>query len=97
MLVIFTDGDDTSSKVRMGTVMDRARAEEVMVYAIGLESTYGPRQQIVRTRPDGGLKKIADETGDVGANPWEPFGARLRPSVDAWYRVGLAGAKHRLS
>ena len=63
VILVFTDGDDTSSKVRMGTVMDRARAEEVMVYAIGLESTYGPRQQVVRTRPDGGLKKIADETG----------------------------------
>ena len=42
VILVFTDGDDTSSKVRMGTVMDRARAEEVMVYAIGLESTYGP-------------------------------------------------------
>jgi Ca-activated chloride channel family protein len=63
VILVFTDGDDTSSRVRMGTVMDRARAEEVMVYAIGLESTYGPRQQVVRTRPDGGLKKIADETG----------------------------------
>ena len=47
----------------MGTVMDRARAEEVMVYAIGLESTYFNGQQVVRTRPDSGLKKIADETG----------------------------------
>ena len=39
VILIFTDGDDTESRVRLGTVMDRARAEEVMVYAIGLEST----------------------------------------------------------
>jgi Ca-activated chloride channel family protein len=63
VILVFTDGDDTSSKVRLGTVMDRARADEVMIYAIGLESTYFNGQQTVRSRPDGGLKKIADETG----------------------------------
>ena len=63
IILVFTDGDDTSSKVRLGTVMDRARADEVMVYAIGLESTYFNGQQTVRSKPDGGLKKIADETG----------------------------------
>ena len=43
-------------------VIDRARAEEVMVYAIGLESKYfdGQRRS---SKPDGGLRKIADETG----------------------------------
>ena len=63
VVLVFTDGDDTSSKVRMGTVMDRARADDVMVYAIGLESRVSNGQQIVRTKPDGGLKKIAEETG----------------------------------
>jgi len=35
-----------------------------MIYAIGLESVYmaGPGH-MVRTRPDSGLRKIADETG----------------------------------
>ena len=47
----------------MGTVIDRARAEEVMVYAIGLEAEYFNGQRVVRSRPDGGLRKIADETG----------------------------------
>ena len=63
VVLVFTDGDDTSSRVRMGTVMDRARADDVMVYAIGLESRYFNGQQQVRSRPDGGLKKIAEETG----------------------------------
>ena len=36
VILVFTDGDDTSSRVGRGTVMDRARAEEVMIYAIGL-------------------------------------------------------------
>ena len=38
VILVFTDGDDTSSQVGLGNVIDRARTEEVMVYAIGLES-----------------------------------------------------------
>jgi Ca-activated chloride channel family protein len=63
VVLVFTDGDDTSSKIGLGTVVDRARAEEVMIYAIGLESNYFNGQAHVRTKPDSGLRKIADETG----------------------------------
>ena len=65
VILVFTDGDDTSSKIGLGTVIERARADEVMIYAIGLESHYigGPNGQMVHTKPDSGLRKIADETG----------------------------------
>jgi Ca-activated chloride channel family protein len=65
VILVFTDGDDTSSRIGLGTVIDRARVDEVMIYAIGLESHYvgGPNGQMVHTKPDGGLRKIADETG----------------------------------
>jgi Ca-activated chloride channel family protein len=63
VVLVFTDGDDTSSRTRLGTVIDRARAEEVMIYAIGLESTFFDGQRMVRSRPDGGLRRVADETG----------------------------------
>ena len=63
VVLVFTDGDDTQSKVRLGTVTDLARADDVMVYAVGLASDYTIGQQTVRSKPDGGLKKIADETG----------------------------------
>jgi Ca-activated chloride channel family protein len=59
VILVFTDGDDTASKVGLGSMIDRARADEVMVYAIGLESQFMNQ----RTKPDGGLRKIADETG----------------------------------
>src|SRR5215510_2048488 len=64
VVVVFTDGDDTASRVSFGHVLDRAREAEVMVYAIGLESEFfaGPGR-MQRTRPDRGLKKLADETG----------------------------------
>ena len=59
VILLFTDGDDTESKARLGTIIDRARVEEVMIYAIGLESKFLG----TTTKPDGGLRKIAEETG----------------------------------
>jgi Ca-activated chloride channel homolog len=63
VIVVFTDGDDTASHVGLGTVTDRSRDDEVMVYAIGLESNYFDGRSMVRSKPDRGLRKIADETG----------------------------------
>jgi Ca-activated chloride channel homolog len=63
VILVFTDGDDTESHASLGSVIDRSRAEDVMVYAIGLESNYFNGQRMVRSKPDRGLKKIADETG----------------------------------
>jgi VWFA-related protein len=63
VILVFTDGDDQGSRVGLGSVVDRARAEEVMVYSIGLESNYFNGQRQVRTRPDRGLRRLADETG----------------------------------
>ena len=63
VVLVFTDGDDTESKIGLGNVIERARAEEVMVYAIGLESNYFNGQHMVRSKPDRGLRRIADETG----------------------------------
>src|SRR5262252_9369783 len=64
VILVFTDGDDTEShNASLGKVVDRARAEEVMIYAIGLESNYFNGQRMVRSKPDRGLRKISDETG----------------------------------
>jgi Ca-activated chloride channel family protein len=63
VVLVFTDGDDTASKIGMGDVLDRAREEEVMIYAIGLQSEIFNGVRLVRTNPDRGLKKLAEETG----------------------------------
>lgn len=63
VVLVFTDGDDTASKIGVGKVLERARAEEVMVYAIGLESEMVVDGRRFRTRPDRGLKRLAEETG----------------------------------
>jgi Ca-activated chloride channel family protein len=64
VVLVFTDGDDTESRsMNLGRVIERARNEEVMIYAIGLESEYFNGQSHVRSKPDSGLRKVADETG----------------------------------
>ena len=63
VVVVFTDGDDTASKLGVGKVMDHAREKDVMVYAVGLQTEYFNGQQRVRSSPDRGLKKLAEDTG----------------------------------
>jgi Ca-activated chloride channel family protein len=63
VVLLFTDGDDTGSRVGFGAVQNRARDEEVMVYTIGLSVNYFNGVRQVQTRPDRSLRRIADETG----------------------------------
>lgn len=63
VVVVFTDGDDTASKLGVGRVMDHAREKDVMVYAVGLQTEYFNGQQRVRSSPDRSLKKLAEDTG----------------------------------
>jgi Ca-activated chloride channel family protein len=63
VVLVFTDGDDTASRTRFRTVLDRAQTEEVMVYAIGLQGDDVINGRHIRTRPDRSLKTLAGETG----------------------------------
>ena len=63
VVLVFTDGDDTASKLGVGKVMDRAREKDIMVYAVGLQTEYFNGQQRVRSSPDRGLKRLAEDTG----------------------------------
>jgi Ca-activated chloride channel family protein len=63
VVLVFTDGEDTSSRTKFSTVLDRSRDEEVMVYSIGLESEYFNGVRVVRSKPSRDLRKISEETG----------------------------------
>ena len=91
VILLFTDGDDTESKLRLGTVLDRARADEVMVYAIGLESKF----MGTTTKPDGGLRKIAEETGGgyfelKRATDLAPTFSKVAQELHSQYVIGFA-------
>lgn len=107
VVLVFTDGDDTSSRTRRGTVLERARADEVMIYSIGLQSEIFNGARMVRTKPDGGLRGLSDETGggyfelrktdDLG-----PTFSRVAQELHSQYVLGfeakqLDGKVHKLT
>jgi Ca-activated chloride channel homolog len=107
VVLVFTDGEDTESKVRLGATIDRARVDDAMVYAIGLESNFFNGQRMVRSEPDSGLKKIADETGGgyfelKKTADLAPTFTRVAQELHAQYVMGftpmqLDGKVHKLS
>ena len=82
VVLVFTDGDDNSSKKSSGSVMERARVEEVMIYSIGLENEYFNGQQRVRSSPDRALQQA------VGGNGRRilPAEEERRPRADLYTR-----------
>jgi Ca-activated chloride channel family protein len=107
VVLVFTDGDDTASRRGMGDVLERAKNDEVMVYAIGLESEFFNGQRMVRTRPDRGLRRLADETGGgyFELKKTDDLGAtftRVAQELHSQYTLGfsppvLDGREHKLA
>ncbi len=106
VILLFTDGADTSSRTRFRTVLERARDEEVMVYSIGLESEFFNGVRLERTRPSGDLRKIADETGGgyfelKDNDALAPTFTRVAQELRSQYLLGFApsqldGKVHKL-
>jgi Ca-activated chloride channel family protein len=97
VVIVFTDGEDTSSRLGFKTVMERARDEEVMVYSIGLESEYFNGVRVVRSRPSRDLRKISDETGGgyfelVKTADLAPTFSRVAQELRSQYLIGFAPA-----
>jgi Ca-activated chloride channel family protein len=97
VVLVFTDGEDTSSKMGFKTVLERARDEEVMVYSIGLESEYFNGMRIVKTRPSRDLRKISDETGGgyfelKKSADLAPTFTRVAQELRSQYLIGFAPA-----
>jgi len=96
VILVFTDGDDMYSKTaKLSSVVERARNEEVMIYAIGFESNYVIDGRMIRTKPDSGLRKIADETGGgyfelTKASDLGPTFTRVAQELHSQYVMGFA-------
>ena len=105
-MLVFSDGDDTASRIDFKTVLERARDDEVMVYAIGLESEYFNGVRVVRTRPSRDLKRIAEETGGgyfelLKTADLAPTFSRVIQELRSHYLLGFApsvldGKMHKL-
>jgi Ca-activated chloride channel family protein len=107
VVLVFTDGEDTGSNSGSGEVLEQARREEVMIYAIGLRSDYFNGSRQVRSKPDSGLKRLAEETGGGyfeldSTSDLAPTFTRVAQELHSQYVLGftpalLDGKVHRLS
>ncbi|HKY20534.1 MAG TPA: VWA domain-containing protein [Vicinamibacterales bacterium] len=107
VVLVFTDGDDTGSRENVGSVLESARENEVMIYAIGLRSDYFNGSRQVRSRPDGGLRRLAEETGGGYfelelTSDLAPTFTRVAQELHSQYVLGftplvLDGKVHRLT
>jgi Ca-activated chloride channel homolog len=106
VVLVFTDGEDTASEVGFGYVMDRSRNEELMVYAVGLQSKFFNGRYTVTTSPDRGLKKMADETGGgffelKETDALGPTFTRIAQELHSQYALGFVpandGKEHKIA
>jgi Ca-activated chloride channel homolog len=107
VVLVFTDGDDTGSRENFDGVLERARGNEVMIYAIGLRSDYFNGSRQVRSKPDSGLKRLAEETGGGyfeldKTSDLAPTFTRVAQELHSQYVLGftptlLDGKVHRLT
>lgn len=56
-IILLTDGDDTSSRLKMHEAIERAQKVDALIYAIGIGDRY------TFNVDEGSLRKIADQTG----------------------------------
>jgi len=107
VVVVFTDGDDTGSRADGGSVLEQARRDEVMIYAVGLRSDYFNGSRQVRSKPDSGLKRLAEETGGGyfeldNTSDLAPTFTRVAQELHSQYVLGftplvLDGRVHRIT
>lgn len=107
VVLVFTDGDDTGSRADSGSVLEQARREEVMIYAVGLRSDYFNGARQVRSKPDSGLKRLAEETGGGyfeldNSSDLAPTFTRVAQELHSQYVLGftptmLDGKIHRIT
>ena len=107
VVLVFTDGADTGSRADAGSVLDQARRDDVMIYAVGLRSDYFNGARQVRSKPDSGLKRLAEETGGGyfeldNTSDLAPTFTRVAQELHSQYVLGftptvLDGKVHRIS
>lgn len=98
VVLVFTDGEDTMSRTNIGPVIEQARNEEIMVYSIGLQSDFFNGQRMIRSRPDGALRRISEDTGGgyfelKKAADLAPTFTRVAQELHSQYVIGFSPAQ----
>ena len=99
VVLVLSDGENTSSDVDGEAVLSRAQDDNVMVYAIGMINQYreGPAGRWVTTRPDPFLRKLTAQTGGGhfqinGTTELNSTFTRVADELHRQYLIGIAPA-----
>jgi Ca-activated chloride channel family protein len=110
-ILVLSDGKDSGpigfqrQVSSQGGVIDRARDQDVMIYAVGMRSRMRPtgrsmdiRQMMLDDLPDPGLARVAEETGGGyleirGGDDLPSAFARVADELHAQYLLGYAPPK----
>jgi Ca-activated chloride channel family protein len=97
VVLVFTDGADTSSRRDADDVMQQARVKDVMVYSIGLGTEIFVGGRRVRSSPDKGLKRLSEETGGgyfllKSSDELGPTFTRVAQELHSQYVLGFSPA-----
>ena len=100
VVLVFTDGEDTASKLGAGKVMERARAEDVMVYSVGLDQrvlqrpapgAHQPGQRAEEPLSRDGRRVLPAEVNGRAGSDVHPHRGRTSQPVRARFRPGSDG------
>ena len=98
VILLVSDGADTGSRADWRSVFEQARAEDVTIYVVYLESRYFDGVRVVTSQPDRNVRRLAEETGGnyVELDPDDDLDSTFislanelyrrapRPEVDGW-------------
>ena len=77
VIVVITDGTDTSSKIKEKEAIEVAQRNDVLIYGIGVRDEYGESFAV--------LRRFAEDTGGSFFSP----SARLSELRDAFHAIGV--------
>jgi VWFA-related protein len=108
VVLVLSDGEDSSSRMDKNDVLSRAQDSHVMVYAVGIRNRYrgGPNGEWTISRPDQFLRKLTAETGGGNFEVTETADlnstfTRVAEELHRQYLIGIApgqldGKLHKL-
>jgi len=89
-IVLLTDGDDTSSQFGFERILEEAKSENVIVYAIGLGGSFGPGRTVIKEFPEetGGRSFFVKKASDLGET-YERIAEELRKQYAITYSTPI--------